>query len=289
MPTRLALVLVLALHAGCEAGVDPFAETGRHYSIFGYLDAAADTQWVRVRPLQAPIRLPAAPLDAVVTLEDVATGRAAVLRDSLLHFPEGPAHLLWTTAPVAHGRTYRLRVAGPGGASSATVTLPPAFPAPVGVLQPSIAVPAKQFTYVIRIAAAPRVADVQLIFRLRGAASDVYSLSLRDRVAGPPGAFEVTFIPYDLFYSDHRAAACPAIESASVRVAATAADWPDLAALDDETLVLPDVANNIVHGVGFFGAVSSRETALPDLAAHLSGLRDLCLRCAAQPWEGGCR
>lgn len=68
----------------CNQTFEPFKENDMYFfTIFGYLDASADTQWVR-------IVLPRVQLDALaevpemqVTLENIETGQSVMMKDSL--------------------------------------------------------------------------------------------------------------------------------------------------------------------------------------------------------------
>ena len=41
-------------------------------------------------------------------------------------------------------------------------------------------------------------------------------------------------------------------------VAAAGPDWPDLAAINDQTLALPNIVSNVEEGIGFLGGIISR-------------------------------
>ena len=127
-----AAVALAAAAAGCGGAFDPRAEADVYFTLWGYLDASADTQWVRVSPVRETVDPAAGPLDADVVLERVATGEGTALRDSVFIYENGlAAHNYWTTAPVEPGETYRLRVRRSDGAETgATVRVPPAYPAP---------------------------------------------------------------------------------------------------------------------------------------------------------------
>jgi hypothetical protein len=134
MTRWLAAVLVAAaLAAGCDdAPFEPFAENAvGPFAIFGYLDLRADTQWVRVMPIRQNLLTAPDPIDAIVTLEHLGTGRVVTLRDSLFGFTDrelggvGYAHNFWTTEPVEPEATYRLvATRSDGAATTATVETP---------------------------------------------------------------------------------------------------------------------------------------------------------------------
>ncbi|MGK7311855.1 MAG: hypothetical protein ACN0LA_06400 [Candidatus Longimicrobiales bacterium M2_2A_002] len=133
---RLApLVLGVLLVASCDEPLEPFQEnTIGPYSVYGYLDLSADTQWIRVTPIRQDIRPDSTAIDAAVTLEEVGSGRVLTLQDSLFRFVDrgvggaGYAHNFWTTEPLGPDATYRLRVERSDGAATTAVVEMPAEP-----------------------------------------------------------------------------------------------------------------------------------------------------------------
>src|SRR5690242_19115402 len=82
--TMLAAGLLLAC---CEKPFEPLAPGGTAvFSIYGHLDAAADTQWVRVMPVRESLVTEPIQIDAVVTLEELETGKTVVMSDSLSRY-----------------------------------------------------------------------------------------------------------------------------------------------------------------------------------------------------------
>jgi hypothetical protein len=139
-PNRLAssvtsfLICLVSLHslAACEEELDPLAPIDGVFSINGYLDAAADTQWVRVTPFRTTILTTPDPVDAVVTLEHLETGRIVEMHSTVFTFPSpnfaGEAsygHNFWTDEPIERGASYRLTARRSDGESaSALVKIP---------------------------------------------------------------------------------------------------------------------------------------------------------------------
>lgn len=82
------------------------------YSLNGYLDLRADTQWIRVEELNdgVPYGSPDS-IDATVSLTDLDAGTSTELRDSLLTFSSGPSyHTFWTTRDITPETRYQLDV-----------------------------------------------------------------------------------------------------------------------------------------------------------------------------------
>jgi hypothetical protein len=103
--------------AACDESFEPTAASEFAFSVFGYLDASADTQWIRVMPMRSLRVTTRDPLGVTVTLEELGTGRIIELEDSLFTFSsysdsalgaEGAyVHNFWTTVPIEPGATYR--------------------------------------------------------------------------------------------------------------------------------------------------------------------------------------
>lgn len=121
-PAHLLILLAavpLIFLSACDNTVDPFSPTGSQpFAVFGYLDTAADTQFIRVTDVR---RDPAAALTAAtivepderprVTTTDVDTGNRIIWRDSLITLDDGAPGLLYF-APFSPrpGVTYRLEI-----------------------------------------------------------------------------------------------------------------------------------------------------------------------------------
>src|SRR5690554_2310724 len=114
---RLGAVAVVVASGCADPVFDPIPDSDLHFSVFGVLDATADTQWIRVSPLRASITHSGEVLDAVVTLEHLGTGEVIELSDSLVSFEssldDGTSVVrqnFWTDHPIEAGATYRLAV-----------------------------------------------------------------------------------------------------------------------------------------------------------------------------------
>lgn len=123
-----AVAMSALLVVGCDTSVDPFVpQEEEPFSIFGVLNPAADTQFIRVDPLADSVQVGSPPtIDATVTLEHLGTGRTVTLRDSFMQVDvDVKVHNFWTTEPIEPGGRYRLRVErSDGQISQATTTVP---------------------------------------------------------------------------------------------------------------------------------------------------------------------
>ncbi|MEJ2503527.1 MAG: hypothetical protein P8177_09505, partial [Gemmatimonadota bacterium] len=129
------------LAGGCDESFEPIAPSDLRFSVWGYLDPAADTQWIRVMPIRPQALTSPGPSDVTVTLEEVGTDRVILLRDSMFTFVADPgtktyAHNFWTDAPIEPGAVYRFRAEREDGpAAGADVAVPAVFEAELWVAQ----------------------------------------------------------------------------------------------------------------------------------------------------------
>ena len=259
----LLLLPVVLFGIGCDPSFDPLQENDRYFfSIYGYLDASADTQWVRIAPVRDSLNAIPEEIDATVTLEHLTSGEIAVMNDSLFEFFHGVrAHNFWTTMDLQPGETYRLGVeASDGRSSHATVTLPSDFPAPLL----RIAYKAIEGRDVVYIEGAERLADVQVRYHYRPAAgrAPMYPVPhIQDTVRTSPSTYEVLVDPK--FEEDYRERYFPAGIGGSflykeVFVAAAGPDWHPFATIDEKIIALPEGISNVENGVGYVAGIVSK-------------------------------
>ncbi|MGI9175801.1 MAG: hypothetical protein ACR2GR_10840 [Rhodothermales bacterium] len=263
--TWIGFVLSAALLlTGCETSFEAFEASDQPFSLYGYLDSAADTQFIRVSPLRDSLFARAAPLDVTLTLEHVASGRTSVWRDSLFRFRGGGlAHNFWSQEPIEPSGIYRMTISRPDGAgSTALVQLPPDFPTPtISVL------PFAPDIYITTIGV-ERLAEIRMTYHLRDVRTGVrttFPRSFLDRLrpfseANVEG-WSLQFIP-DEVLADVQTLRGPDLEVLSIDlfIAAAGPDWPDLEGIDLETLALPETVKNVEGGVGYVGGIVSKGT-----------------------------
>ncbi len=126
--TTLGLLIAAALLASCESGVDPLIGEPRPFTVWGLLDASADTQRVRIFSIEGESGVDRpGNLDAVVTSTDLETGETLTWRPYRVTYESGvTGHVFEAAFRPVHERRYRLDVTRSDGAvSSATVKVPP--------------------------------------------------------------------------------------------------------------------------------------------------------------------
>ncbi len=125
----------LLLLSGCNQTFQPIQDSYKApFSIFGFLDASADTQWVRVAPIRRQISMtPEDVPDMAITVEDMENGNIAIMYDSLFQLQDGRYALnAWGTMDFLEPeQTFTLKAERADGAEShVAITFPPDFPTP---------------------------------------------------------------------------------------------------------------------------------------------------------------
>jgi len=268
--SSLRILLTLGLPA-CDSVLDPKAETEMVFSIFGHLDVAADTQWVRVAPFRGSIFSTPDPIDAAVTIEDLGTGRTIEMVSAPFS-QESPnfgdtlyAYNFFSTEPIYPESVYRLTVRrSDGGSSSATVRTPPAFPdllSVIGIAQS----PTQAFQDYIRFHIPPGAHLAMVQTRQIGHTIDQ---TLGDCVAyrynffpAPPPLEQGGDIQVNLYPVLFRLPQGCFFDREEVRIVLAGDPWlPDTGA--DETHI--NALDNIENGVGFLAGVITKSIPYED-------------------------
>ena len=123
----LAAGLVLTT-AYCDQTITPLVGEDRPYTLWGFLDANADTQRVRVFSIEERLGTDrSGPIDAEVTSTHMETGEVTRWTDEVVVFSDSSVgHVFYAAFQAEYEQTYRLEVRRSDGAvSSAEVTIPP--------------------------------------------------------------------------------------------------------------------------------------------------------------------
>lgn len=263
MPVRLfAIVLSAVLLVGCEESFDPFEDAEARFSIQGYLDVSADTQYVRVSELQQSA-FADPEVNATITLDDLNQGTSVTLRDSVFTYENGARlHNFWTAAPIAASTSYRITATAPDGASaSATFRTPNEIPAPE--LESGISLASSPdnppMSQALTIFEVDKVADLQIRYELANP-NTTLQLSYTDQLTrAPNGRLTLAFNAYadvQEALTGSVGTVCPGLRRAEIVLATTTSEWPDFQLFDIEELVLPSSeTNNVEGGLGFVGGI----------------------------------
>lgn len=125
----VAACLLVVMLVGCEETVNPIVGEERPFTIWGFMDASADTQKVRVFTIEERLGLDrAGPIDARVTSWDLDTGERREWNHREVVYDDGAVgHVFWSAFRAQHEHSYRLEIErSDGNTTSAEVTVPTA-------------------------------------------------------------------------------------------------------------------------------------------------------------------
>lgn len=258
-----AIIIALLFTAGCDHTFEPLQENDQYYfSVYGSLDASADTQWVRIMPVRDSLYFSPRPIDAEVTLENVNTGESVVMHDSLFSFVQGVyVYNFWTTMNVEPEQTYRLTArdtTNPEDRESfAEVTLPPDFPTPV--VQMATDPGAPDFVYVDGV---ERLADVQAVFHGRDSTTgNIRLLGIphrQDTLNATTHDYRIAIDTEDHPDDDDEGNPFPPVIKRQIYVAAAGPGFHDFGTIDEKVIALPEGVSNITNGVGYLAGIVSK-------------------------------
>ena len=255
----LALMLTLVLLTGCEESVDPVLGTDRAYTVYGFFNAEADTQAMRIFAIEGSLALTRPePLDARVISLERQTGTEHAWHDSLTQFIDGRyGHVFWSGFRAQFDHQYRLEVTRSDGAMTSVEVAVPPFSEPQ-LLPPTVA---ERFVFLpVLWPQAPRLNDIQVRYITTcGIFEFDYPL---DQDAGSGGAVLTVQFSADarqIFLQVLDDQECTSrslrMEAVEVGVLVSNAEWvPPTGAYEAELLVEPGTFSNVDNGFGFVGA-----------------------------------
>lgn len=260
--TLLFTFLLVVVLAGCDTAVDTFKANDRYFTVYGYLNATADTQWVRVEPLRDSLLLGARPeQDLTVRLQHIERGTWTDLEDSLFRYAGGiTGHNYWTAVPAVLGNHYRIEVTDPaGGLAFAEMTMPEQAPEPEISNYPRFTncqFLREQPPIRVYVDTSDRLVNLHGIYtKYDGSRQTVsYLREVEETDTGYIAAIRW----------DHFDGVCANNTRRMDLVVITGGDdWPE-ESFDPETSALPDVGTNVTGGTGFFGGVASVSVTMFD-------------------------
>jgi hypothetical protein len=256
---------------GCEESLQPFQKNEQfHFTIFGYLDASADTQWVRISPARQEFDMPAEKPEMEVSLENLSNGETVAMNDTLLHLGQGFNALnVWSVMNIEPNGSYRLRANLPDGAESrVTITVPEEFPTPRLF---TLDLPEVDTEYHLWIEDVERLADVQSrwYIRIQTASFEekrMVTKSLKqDAVMNSLGNYSVQLFPdreMEFIRNQIFTTSNPETEITflyhQLYIAAGGPEWnEEIASMDDLLYSLPDSFSNVEDGLGYMVGIVS--------------------------------
>jgi len=250
--------LILFL-AGCTESVDPIIDTGRAYTVYGFLDAHADTQAVRVFAIEGTLDLiKPAPLDVVATSTEIGSGTQHRWQESIVEFANGRyGHVFWANFRGDYDKTYRLVFQRSDNAtSSVQVTMPP-------LATPIRQEPVLWFGYAelpVLWQNAPRLHDIRLTYITNfGTYRFEYPSDPQEvQAEGILVSINLSRDAREIFRDLNRANQSVAdlrLREVIMTVLVSSSEWrPPGGVYDPEVLIEPGTLSNVENGFGFVGA-----------------------------------
>lgn len=226
--------------------------------MWGALDPSAETQAIRVVPIQLTIDAnEAGPLDAELVATNLDTGERTVWRDSVVQFAGSAGDVFIAPFRPGYGELYEVVATRSDGAVATARVVTPPLIEPVR-LQPEIGT--GQALQRMLWPEAPRLNDVEIEYRVRDIDCANYTVVLpASRFAAPfEFGWQVT-----LPYGDVREALAAEVGTSqftllrvTIRALVTDAGWkpPFGFGFDDELIIQPGTVSNVENGFGYVGA-----------------------------------
>lgn len=271
------IILTVLLFFGCNESFQPFQENDQYdFSIYGFLDASADTQWIRVAPERQEFNMPPEVSGVRVTLEDLETGTSTVMNDSIFT-SEGEFNFLnvWTTMDIEPNQSYRLIAEGSDGEmSQVTVTTPTELPTPFVLKDYTSGSPIPPDYYIYIDDSVEHLIDVQTRWFVRFHApgfeeKKIFSFSYRKDAELTPaygGKYRI-FVEPDVEQEEIEVQNRALLNSGTVMevvyrqiyVASGGPEWNEnIGSLNDFVYALPNGFSNVENGLGYLVGVSSK-------------------------------
>ncbi len=236
----------------------------------GFVDASADTQWLRILPAREQLAQSPVKPEMEVTLEHVETGNSVVMDDSLFEDQRGLHFVnVWSKMEVEPGQTYHLTAKQPeGSTSSVSVSTPNDFP------MPTFTNSSNGCRGNLHITGVERLADVKSIWIIRFYFSDLvnkrkYIIPYRSQ------AYELSGDGYSVFIDDTAGELSQILNQLTTTpdsldilqrdlfVASAGPEWnSEVASLEEVQYFLPGQFSNVENGVGYVLGIVSKTVPL---------------------------
>ena len=256
----VALFLSIPL-SSCNDTFSPLEKNDRlFFSVYGYLDLEADTQWIRIMPLRETISYSSDAIDASVTLTNLSTSQTTIMQDSLFQIDvqgseEDIAYWnFWTDVPLTPNTEYEIRAQrSDGRASSVRVLTPDSFPTP------ALDLPRPGERYEFIEVHDIDVADVRSywqVYNIITGETIVYDFNYTQNVLRYESGLTIIRLDqvrdWELIEQrnpDYVGALV--FLKGQISIVSAGEDWINFPEMDREVIALPEVTSNIVNGIGY--------------------------------------
>lgn len=263
----LNLFIVLS---GCDESFQTLKDNNEApFSMFGFIDASADTQWVRIIPLREQVETFPVKPEMDVTIEDLQTGEIFEMSDSLFTLRQEFKVLnSWAAVDVQPGQSYLLKAILPNGlASTAFLTTPKDFP------DPDTSDFRGGCSGNLRLNGIENLADVKSVWHIRFYFSGrederIIAVPYRSRVDDfNDGKYSVYIdtIGELNFIDDQSPFTADSMDvlRREIFVASAGPEWDNnITSLDEMEYSLPIMNSNVENGVGYMIGIVSKKVSL---------------------------
>jgi len=270
-PAFLCLIVILS---SCADSFEPFQENDKFFfTMYGYLDASADTQWVRISPVRGTFDAPPEIPEMQVFVEDLSSDNTILMNNKLVQFGnQFNAINVWTDKKIHSGNSYRVRAQNPNGSQSqVVVTIPDSIPVPK---VQTVSVPGSPPDYTLIIEDVERLADVQSRWHFRlstpfWSEDRFHTFSLKVKaveIETTPGTYIVVLTPEEEKEEIMENSLVLSLPGGQIEfiehqyfIAAGGPEWDDeISNIEDLIYNLPDGFSNIENGLGYMVGIYSR-------------------------------
>ncbi|WP_421773583.1 hypothetical protein [Gracilimonas sp.] len=266
----LLIMLLSVLYGGCQNEFEPFEKTDKYvFSMNGYLDVHADTQWIRVMPIgETFLALDSAINPNQVRLTREVTGESVVLNDSLFTF-SGDTYVwnYWSPDSIVTNEEYRITAIDSEGKQSSAVLRTAS----------ELAIPRIEYTQDFEeISVSGVVEDSLILLETRYIVQafvevgctperEIRFSHIEDITLGVNGEYSFT--------STNREAIAEKLDvgpfsfqvnERKLVIITAGENWPDYMSFSDLEVDLPDVISNVENGTGFVAGIAKREIMITD-------------------------
>lgn len=260
--------------SGCNQTFEPLKENDKYFfTIFGYLDTSADTQWVRIVPPREQLDAPAEIPEIQVSLENIETGESITMKDSLFASGSGFNYInFYTLMDVEPEQIYRVKAEHTDGrASLVTLTTPGEFPTPMFFEDTFAFVDRHIHQIIITGVAKENLIDVQTLWFARREGEEIrkFTFSYRntvEKIDTYGGAYVA-----DVVYEEEEEAVLKEFSVPSffgfgvelldqqIYVAVAGPEWnEEIPSFDDLVYSQPDYISNVENGLGYMVGIYSK-------------------------------
>lgn len=266
------LILVLVMLSSCSETFEPLSQNDTYnFTLFGFLDASADTQWVRIAPARDEFESLSEIPDMTILLEDVNSGSTVEMNKSLVQFQQGfSAVNAWSNVDIKPGSSYTLIAETPdGNTSSVTVTIPRDFPTP---RLAKIQRPTLDPEFLLLIEDVEHLVDVQSRWYTRLSTSNwteerLFTFSNKENIQSiGTDTYTVAMDPEGEEKQIFRESLISSIPDGKIEIlhhqiyiASGGPDWDErIPSMDDVVYTLPESFSNVENGLGYMVGIFSK-------------------------------